>query len=356
MKHTIRIEFCSKVCQIFFLVLLSRIFIGVRIRKMDLQEYLELGKEFNLEGSKLLEFAREMQKDAREERQRNREHEKIIKDYELNIAKARENWTVGDTVTSSRPKEMLPKLPPFQDGKDDMDSYLKRFERYARSMDWEQSDWAVPLGALLTGKALEVYTRMPDEESSDYSKLKDALLHRFQLNEDGFRQKFRRAKLEQGETYSQFADRLKGYLTRWVEMGAKAKTYNDLVDLMIREQINNVCQRDLGLFLRERNPRNVSEMVKLADRYQNAHSRSNNPNDRCWSERVRHSNSQANRQQAKNGTSNRDGRESFSSRLTCYNCQGKGHVSRNCPMPRNDEAAKRNSSAKLCLAVAMGDI
>ena len=29
-----------------------------------------------------------------------------------------------------------PKLPTFQDGKDQMDAYLNRFERYAKAQQW----------------------------------------------------------------------------------------------------------------------------------------------------------------------------------------------------------------------------
>src|ERR1700755_2391938 len=40
------------------------------------------------------------------------------------------------------------------------------------------------LGALLTGKALGVYARMPSNEANDYFKLKCALLAKFQNTED----------------------------------------------------------------------------------------------------------------------------------------------------------------------------
>ena len=42
-----------------------------------------------------------------------------------------------------------PVLPGFVDGKDDMDSYLLRFERYTTVAGWERSDWATCLSPLL---------------------------------------------------------------------------------------------------------------------------------------------------------------------------------------------------------------
>ena len=69
-----------------------------------------------------------------------------------------------------------PKLPSFIDEKDELDSYLLRFERYAENASWEKDTWAIKLSALLTGRAMDVYTRMSDADASDYDKLKKALL------------------------------------------------------------------------------------------------------------------------------------------------------------------------------------
>ena len=55
---------------------------------------------------------------------------------------------------ASTPK--FPKIPPFEDGKDDMDSYLRRFERYAGVQKWPKPTWATHLSALLKGRALDV--------------------------------------------------------------------------------------------------------------------------------------------------------------------------------------------------------
>ena len=79
-----------------------------------------------------------------------------------------------------------PKIPRFRDGQDDLDSYIRRFERYATSVGWLQDDWAVSLSTLLTGRALDVYSRLPDDQANDYKQLKLALLKRYRLTEDGF--------------------------------------------------------------------------------------------------------------------------------------------------------------------------
>ncbi|CAB4010692.1 Hypothetical predicted protein [Paramuricea clavata] len=82
----------------------------------------------------------------------------------------------------------MPKLPQFVDGQDDLDSYLQRFERFAKSNTWNESVWATSLSTLLTGKALDVYSRMSETAAVDYKELKEALLKRCDLTENGFRE------------------------------------------------------------------------------------------------------------------------------------------------------------------------
>ena len=69
-----------------------------------------------------------------------------------------------------------PKIPVFCDGTDMIDSYLQRFERFAQANNWRREEWAQALSTLLTGKALDVYSRLSDEDSGNYEKLKSALL------------------------------------------------------------------------------------------------------------------------------------------------------------------------------------
>ena len=77
------------------------------------------------------------------------------------------------------------KIPAFVDGTDNLDSYLLRYERFARTNEWEESCWAVNLSVLLTGRALDVYSRMEEDEANDYGALKRALQKRYNLTEDG---------------------------------------------------------------------------------------------------------------------------------------------------------------------------
>ena len=49
--------------------------------------------------------------------------------------------------------------------------------------------------------------------------------------------------------------RMKSYFTRWIDMSGINKTYDGLTDLIPRDQLAFICNRDLELFLREREPK-----------------------------------------------------------------------------------------------------
>ena len=65
---------------------------------------------------------------------------------------------LAEPASSSKPRG--PKMSSF-DEKDDMDSYLHRFERYAELQGWKRETRAIYLAALLKGTALGVYARLP---------------------------------------------------------------------------------------------------------------------------------------------------------------------------------------------------
>ncbi|XP_065930626.1 uncharacterized protein [Magallana gigas] len=194
--------------------------------KMDqptLQELTEHGQKFELKGSDLQKFIRDQQAHYRELRAAEREREKEAREYELkkqtlemDRIKMQEEQgkaeleskyratifhleqqlkeTKVDIASYSSAK--IPKMPFFDEVKDGIDSYLRRFERYAEAQKWKPDTWAVNLSALFRGRALDVYALLPQEQALNYDALKTSLLKRFERTEDGFRQRFRMCRPE----------------------------------------------------------------------------------------------------------------------------------------------------------------
>ena len=148
----------------------------------------------------------EQEKDdrAREAANRARDQEHALRLAEIQRETARETADRHD-ATQIREGELadrrtamrtMPKLQPFDDKNDDMDAFIRRFESYAVSLEWPIDKWAIHLSALLHGIALDVNNRQPVNDTSNYDSLNEALLRRFMLTEEGFRENPRTAKPE----------------------------------------------------------------------------------------------------------------------------------------------------------------
>ena len=234
-------------------------------------KWIDVGREMNLEGKELMEFVRERDNVAREERVQLLELKKDeIKILELKKDLADSSKDEDRPDTSPYPTSRTPKLPVFNDGVDDLDCYLNRFEKYAHQQGWPKDTWAVNLSALLTGRALEVYARLSVKDSQNYEKVSEALCKRFHLTEDGFQNKFRNARPEKDENAEQFLNRLENLFDRWTSLAKIDKSFDQLKSLIIREQYLSKCSSDLLIYLKERGTDDLTELAQLTERYVDA--------------------------------------------------------------------------------------
>ena len=260
---------------------------------------------------------RKLEKEAELVRQKEAA-EAAKREHELELAR------LGQGNLDDRPRDRehqakAPKLPSFVDGKDDLDAYLQRFERFAETAKWNKIGWASKLSALLSGRALEVYSCLSEEAVKDYDKVKIALMKRYDLTEDGYRRKFRASKPEADESPEQFIVRLDRYLVRWLELSDTEQTFGGLKDLIVKEQFIDSCPKDLAIHLRERAPDTLAKIAKIADQYLEAHGK------HLFSPTSRKPTVQPERDEAKNMQSNQTA-------LHCFKCNTRGHKAVNCPI------------------------
>ena len=111
-----------------------------------------------------LQMEAELQRQKAEVEEAQRRDELEMKRLELEQTPV----GAGAQVPNKEDRAKAPKLPSFVDGKDDLDAYLQRFERFATTAKWEKAGWATKLSALLSGRALDVYSRLSEEAASDY--------------------------------------------------------------------------------------------------------------------------------------------------------------------------------------------
>ena len=317
-------------------------------------------EKIGFEGKDILEYVKEQQKLDREERAAWREAQKMQAQADVELAKIRaeaeekrradeikvqmakieaekeltlremelkaQDQASASLATTPPPRNKdakSPKLPSFVDEKDELDSYLLRFERYAENASWEKDTWAIKLSALLTGRAMDVYTRMSDADASDYDKLKKALLTRYNYTEDGYRKRFREAMPETEETPDQFVIRLKNYLAKWLELsGSSPQNFDALVDLIVKEQFINACSEDLAMYLLERGPKDLVELTRWAQKYLIAHKEQLGKSKATVQPRRV--------DQKKTTQSKPDSSQGRQRLLQCYRCRGFGHRQSEC--------------------------
>ncbi|XP_033730041.1 uncharacterized protein LOC117319318 [Pecten maximus] len=313
-----------------------------------MQGWIDLGTKLGLEDEALQDFVKEQQDREREERAAVREELRLKEERELKLMEltVQEKTEAVRLQTMARGREegkarlgrYNPKLPPFDETKDDLDSYLRRFETFVLAQGWDEENWAVALSTLLKGKALEVFSRLSPETALHYRLLKEALLKRFDYTEDGFRKKFRESRVDDRETFSQFAVRLENYFTRWLDMAKCSKTYDALKDLVIREQLLMLCQKELVIFLKERKPDSIEQLSLLADQFMEARRQPaknfmvrNSPFSKPVTQHTSNANGGPNRSSGNPSTGNRNTNPTYTDTRKCFNCQGIGHIAAKCP-------------------------
>jgi hypothetical protein len=275
-------------------------------------DFYEQGRKLGLKGNKLYEFAmekrqrqheleikrlelqREREREQREkeereqERQREKEREEReakIKEKEIELKEKEiraqiELARIQQGQANPDREQQVPKclkIPSFVESKDQIDTYLARFKWFAKSMKWREEDWAIRLSALLTGDALEAYTRLSDDDAAKYETVKEALLLCYNFTDKGYRQRFRECRPKPGETPRQFVARLSSYLRKWVELSGKGVDYNGLHELIVQEQFLDACPKELATFLEEQKQQTLNDLIEAADRYLKAHNKTFGP-------------------------------------------------------------------------------
>ena len=299
---------------------------------MDVEKLMKIGETLGLTGPDLREFIKQEQDRERDKRAEERERlkeEKELAEIKLKLESVKLENQGNQNNDNQNNNIRPPKLPSFVCGKDKLDVYLHRFERYAVAQKWPVHVWAVNLSALLTGKALDTYSRLNEDDAQNYDVVKTAILQRYSLTSDGFRKKFRNSKPDSGETAEQFLIRLRSYVDKWIEMSGRKQTFSDIVELLIIEQFYTTCSKDMETFIRERKPKDLKSFSDIADCYLEARS--------GWHLSGKSHPSKPNSQPHNTHSKQADGKQNRSQ--GCFICGQRGHFMNKCKLREKKERA-----------------
>ncbi|XP_053098416.1 uncharacterized protein LOC128321912 [Pangasianodon hypophthalmus] len=249
-------------------------------------------------------------------------------------AHQRDRTSVSDSPTVLGPSNQPtlrtePKLPVFQQG-EDIENFLRQFERLARTWRWPENEWSYRLVPLLTGPALEAYLAMDEDRAENYADLKEALLEKFNISPETYRQRFRAASTPAGESPTETYHRLRNLYRHWVR--PELHTKEEIGETIVLEQLLRVLPHEIRVWVKEHEPNTGLDAGKLAQQYINAHRGS----QRSQPMKGNFKNAPSGFEEPQGGLNVTHGQKvAPEKRLVCFYCQQPGHKATVCPVRKS---------------------
>ena len=206
---------------------------------------------------------------------------------------------------------------------DDVEAFLTTFERVMTIGRVPEETWTLRLAPQLSGKALQAYAAVPTTDAAVYKKVKKAILRRYDISEESYRQRFRNERKKGGEAYGDLAVRLQDLARKWL---VGCGSVEEVVEKLVVEQLMATMPGELRVWVAERKPGKGEEAGRLADDYVQAR-------------RPLYAKPDSKRQEGEKKTSSVGGPET----RKCHKCGAEGHLRRNCPV--KDETTEGTTSA-----------
>jgi hypothetical protein len=159
------------------------------------------------------------------------------------------------------PRAAVPRL----EEDDDIEQYLITFERLAMAYRWPREDWAVFLVPYLTGKARSAYVAMNMDHATDYNRVKEAILHKYSINEEVYRRRFREPDIRPGESPRELYTRLRDLFEKWIRPADKS--VEEVAEVLILEQFLRTLAPDIRIWVKEHQPQSGQGAAELVENF-----------------------------------------------------------------------------------------
>ena len=134
---------------------------------------------------------------------------------------------------------------------DDVEAYLMTFKQLMRLGQIDEM-WMLRLAPQRTGKAQQAYAMLSAGDTTDYSKVKEAILRRYDISEETYRQRFRGERRKAEEAYVELSARLRDLAGKWMAVG---HTVEEVLEKLVVEQLVNTMPAELRIWVAERKPK-----------------------------------------------------------------------------------------------------
>ena len=247
-----------------------------KLREAERKHELELKRleevKFEKERDAKLQHELELKRleESKLEKERERQHELELKRLELGLAAGNVNVDQTHNVTSSSSSDkvkfdMRSYSQPYKDGENIL-LFLNTFVRICEQMKFEENTYSVRIMSLLSGSAREVVGRLSNDDFKDFSKVKQALLQRYQMTAETLHTKFRTLDKKDNQAYTDFAYRLKTFAREWVSAENCVGNFEGLFELICVEQFLTKVSSDLKMYLIDKGDlKTIEKVAQLSD-------------------------------------------------------------------------------------------
>uniref|UniRef100_A0A803JW56 SCAN box domain-containing protein n=1 Tax=Xenopus tropicalis TaxID=8364 RepID=A0A803JW56_XENTR len=148
---------------------------------------------------------------------------------------------------------------------DDIEAYLTTFERIAHACKWPKEQWVIRLAPYLTGQAQMAYSNMKIHESGQYDLVKEAILRRYNISEETYRQRFRQLKYSAADSPREVFTHLTDLYKKW--MKPELKTHQQITETIVMEQFIKILPEDISSWVQKHRPNKAEKAISLAEDY-----------------------------------------------------------------------------------------
>ena len=121
------------------------------------------------------------------------------------------------------------------------------------------------------GKAATVIAAMSQENKFVYDEVKSVILKAYELRPEAYRQKLRNYRKNEKQTFVEFVDKQSILFDKWVRSENVDSGYDNLRELVLKEQLNSCLPENIKTYLAEKAPEKVKKNAELVDDYSLIH-------------------------------------------------------------------------------------
>lgn len=196
----------------------------------------------------------------------------------------------------------------------------------------------------LTGKARSAYVAMDMDRAMDYDRVKEAILNKYEINEEVYRRRFREPDVRPAETPRELYTRLKDQFQKWIRPANKS--VEEVSEMLILEQFLRTLAPDIRVWVKEHNPQSGQRAAELVETFLAARRGQKNFRLETQARPAARGRSEGFNQGSgtRTGEPRMPARTSFppakpkdvpeqrtSGPVVCYHCGREGHIKPDCP-------------------------